>query len=152
MKRRIAMRPDLPSSSATTNAALPFAAPMEPNRRLLLYCLRRMGAHGLNDAQAAQAMLAAFGMAYRRPLVMLRVFVQESAQMAGRKISITGCCCMRMTLDEARLTEAIASSECDVPGAALLLRQAMGTENSLGALCAAQAVQAAFTDLGRPLV
>ena len=145
------MHPNLPAHTSTTNAALPFAAPLEPNRRLLLYALRRMGAHGLNDAQAAQAMLAAFGMQYRRPLIMLRVFVQESAQMAARKISITGCCCMRMTLDEARLTEAIATSESDVPGAALLLRQAMGTEQSLGALCAAQAVQAAFADLGRPL-
>ncbi len=146
------MRPYLPSlPDNADNNALPFAAPMEPNRRLLLYCIRRMGAHGLNDAHAANAMLSAFGLPYRRPLMMLRVFVEESAAMAARKISITACCCMRMTLDEARLTEAIAISESDVPGAALLLRQAMGTEKSLGALCAAQAVQAAFADLGRPL-
>lgn len=145
------MRSNLPASSETSSSSLPFAAPMEPNRRLLLYCLRRMGAHGLNDAQAAQAMLAAFGMGYRRPLIMLRVFVQESASMAGRKISITGCCCMRMTMDEARLIEAITTADSDVPGAALLLRHAMGTEQPLGALCAAQAVQAAFADLGRPL-
>jgi hypothetical protein len=145
------MRPDLSANAATASAALPFAAPLEPNRRLLLYCLRRMGAHGLNDAHAAQAMLAAFGIGYRRPLTMLRVFVQESAAMAARKISITGCCCMRMTWDEARLIEAIATSESDVAGAALLLRQTMGGERHLGALCAAQAVCAAFADLGRPL-
>jgi ABC-type transporter Mla maintaining outer membrane lipid asymmetry permease subunit MlaE len=135
-ERRIAMQPNLPQLPETA-AALPFAAPVEPNRRLLLYCLRRMGAHGLNDAHAANAMLGAFGIAYRRPLVMLRVFVQETAHMAQRKISITGCCCMRMTFDEARLIDAIAT--------------AMGTEQSLGALCAAQAVQAAFADLGRRL-
>lgn len=144
------MRPNLPANTDIT--ALPFAAPLEPNRRLLLYALRRMGAHGLNDAHAAQAMLGTFGMGYRRPLMMLRVFVQESASMAARKISITGCCCMRMTLDEARLIEAIATAESDVQGASLLLRQAMGSEQYLGALCAAQATQAAFADLGRPLV
>jgi hypothetical protein len=145
------MQPNLSNTPETASAALPFAAPVEPNRRLLLYCLRRMGAHGLNDAHAANAMLGAFGLPYRRPLVMLRVFVQETAQMAGRKISIAGCCCMRMTFDEARLVDAIATAESDIRNAALLLRQAMGTEQSLGALCAAQAVQAAFADLGRPL-
>jgi hypothetical protein len=143
------MQPNLPETPTT---ALPFAAPVEPNRRLLLYCLRRMGAHGLNDAQAASAMLATFGISYRRPLIMLRVFVQETAQMATRRISIAGCCCMRMTYDEARLVDAIATAESDMRNAALLLRQAMGTEHSLGALGAAQAVNAAFTDLGRPLV
>jgi hypothetical protein len=142
------MQPNLPES---TTATLPFAAPMEPNRRLLLYCLRRMGAHGLHDAQAASAMLAAFGVSYRRPLIMLRVFVQETAQMAARRISITGCCCMRMTYDEARLVDAIATAETDMRNSALLLRQTMGTEHSLGALGAAQAVHAAFTDLGRDL-
>jgi hypothetical protein len=150
-ERRIAMQPNLPNTPETASAALPFAAPVEPSRRLLLYCLRRMGAHGLNDAHAANAMLGEFGMPYRRPLVMLRVFVQETAQMAERKISIAGCCCMRMTFDEARLVDAIAAAESDIRNAALLLRQAMGTEQSLGALCAAQAVQAAFADLGRPL-
>jgi hypothetical protein len=145
------MQPNLPETPASAATALPFAAPLEPNRRLLLYCLRRMGAHGLNDAHAANAMLSAFGMTYRRPLVMLRVFVQETAQMAERKISIAGCCCMRMTFDEARLVDAIATAESDIRNAALLLRQAMGTEQSLGALCAAQAVQAAFADLGRHL-
>jgi hypothetical protein len=145
------MQPNLPNTPETASATLPFAAPVEPNRRLLLYCLRRMGAHGLNDAHAANAMLGAFGIAYRRPLVMLRVFVQETAHMAQRKISITGCCCMRMTFDEARLVDAIATAESDIRNAALLLRQAMATEQSLGALCAAQAVQAAFADLGRRL-
>jgi hypothetical protein len=145
------MQPYLPESPKSVDAALPFAAPVEPGRRLLLYCLRRMGAHGLNDAHAASAMLAAFGASYRRPLIMLRVFVQETAQMASRRISIAGCCCMRMTFDEARLLDAITTAESDMRNAALLLRQAMGTEHSLGALCAAKAVQAAFADLGRIL-
>jgi hypothetical protein len=140
-----------PHDSETANP-LPFAAPVEPTRRLLLYCLRRMGAHGLNDAHAANAMLTTFGITYRRPLVMLRVFVQETAHMAARKISISGCCCMRMTFDEARLIEAVATAHDDPRGASLLLRQAMGCDRELGALCAAQAVHAAFADLGRPLI
>jgi hypothetical protein len=149
-KRRLAMQPNLPQSPDIA-ASLPFAAPADPNRRLLLYCLRRMGAHGLNDAHAANAMLGTFGMAYRRPLMMLRVFMSETAQMAARKISIAGCCCMRMTFDEARLVDAIATAESDVRNAALLLRQLLGTEHALGALCTAQAVHAAFADLGRRL-
>jgi hypothetical protein len=144
------MQPYLPENPPI-DTALPFAAPLDPNRRLLLYCLRRMGAHGLNDAHAANAMLASFGASYRRPLVMLRVFVQETAQMAARRISIAGCCCMRMTFDEARLVDAIATAESDARNAALLLRQTMGTGQNLGALCAAHAVQAAFADLGRRL-
>lgn len=141
------MQPDLPAAST----ALPFASPADTNRRLLLYCLRRIGAHGLHDAHAANAMLGAFGMSYQRPLVMLRAFMAETARTAQRKISITGCCCPRMTFDEARLIDAIASSETDMRNAALQLRTALGTPNSLGALGAAQAVQSAFADLGHPL-
>jgi hypothetical protein len=55
-----------------------------------------------------------------------------------------------MTWDEARLLEAIATAFDDPRGAALLLRQAKGSEDG-GALVAAQAVAAAFSDLGRPL-
>lgn len=52
------MQPILPLASA----ALPFACPVDDNRRLLLYCIRRMGAHGMHDAHAANAMLGMFGM------------------------------------------------------------------------------------------
>ncbi len=131
---------------------LPFAAPMADANRLLLYCLRRMGAHGLHDAAAASALLGTFGMAYRRPLIMLRAFVQETARGAEKKIMICACCCARMTLDEARLVEAVSTALEDPRGASLLLRQAMGCETDLGALCAAQAVCVSFADLGQPLV
>lgn len=141
------MQPDLPR----TSTALPFASPIDKNRRLLLYCLRRMGAHGLHDAHAANAMLGCFGLSYQRPLVMLRAFMAEIARTSQRKISIAGCCCPRMTFDEARLLNAITSSESDMRNAALQLRTTLGTPNSLGALGAAQAVQSAFADLGQPL-
>jgi hypothetical protein len=141
------MQPDL--SAATT--ALPFASPADKSRSLLLYCLRRMGAHGLHDAHAANAMFGAFGLSYRRPLMMLRAFMAETSRTAQRKICIARCCCPRMTFDEARLIDAIASSEGDMRNAALQLRTALGTPNSLGALGAAQAVHSAFADLGSPL-
>lgn len=141
------MQPNLPATSAT----LPFSGPTDANRRLLLYCLRRMGAHGLHDAHAANAMLGRFGLSYQRPLVMLRAFVAETARTSHRKIQIAGCCCFRMTLDEARLIDAIASSEDDTRNAALQLRTVLGSPDSLAALGAAQAVQAAFADLGCPL-
>lgn len=141
------MQPDLPA----TSTALPFASPAGKSRSLLLYSLRRMGAHGLHDAHAANAILGNFGMSYQRPLVMLRAFMAETARTAQRRISIAGCCCPRMTFDEARLIDAIASSEGDMRNAALQLRTALGTPNSLGALGAAQAVYSAFADLGHPL-
>lgn len=139
------------SSYPATSTALPFASPVDKNRRLLLYCVRRMGAFGLHDAHAANAMLGTFGMSYQRPLVMLRAFLAETARTSERKISIAGCCCPRMTFDEARLIDAIASSETDMRNAALQLRTTLGTPNCLGALGAAQAVQSAFADLGHPL-
>lgn len=141
------MQPILPLASA----ALPFACPVDDNRRLLLYCIRRMGAHGMHDAHAANAMLGMFGMSYMRPLVMLRAFIAETVRTSQRRINIAGCCCPRMTLDEARLLDALCSSERDIRNAALQLRTVLGTADSLGALGAAQAVQSAFADLAHPL-
>jgi hypothetical protein len=136
--------------SATTNP-LPFAAPVIGSNRLLLYSIRRMGAHGLHDAAAANALLSVFGLSYRRPLIMLRAFMAETARGADKKILISACCCARMTFDEARLVEAITNAIIDPRGASLLLRQAMGCDQDIGALSAAQAVCMAFADAGRPL-
>lgn len=141
------MRQTLP---ATANP-LPFAAPMVGTNQLLLYVIRRMGAHGLHDAAAANALLGAFGMAYRRPMIMLRAFMAETARGADKKILIAACCCARMTMDEARLIEAITTAMDDPRGASLLLRQTMGSDQDVGALSAAQAVCMAFEDLGRRL-
>lgn len=139
------------STQPETANPLPFAAPVVEAGRLLLYVIRRMGAHGLHDAVAANVLLGVFGINYRRPLIMLRAFMAETARGADKKILISACCCARMTLDEARLVEAITTALPDPRGASLLLRQAMGTHQDLGALSAAQAVCAAFSDLGRSL-
>ena len=137
-----------PTQPAIANP-LPFAAPMVGTNQLLLYIVRRMGAHGLHDAAATNALLGVFGMNYRRPMIMLRAFMAETARGAEKKILIAACCCARMTIDEARLIEAIATSLDDPRGASLLLRQTMGCNQDVGALSAAQAVCTAFEDLGR---
>ena len=141
------MRPNQP---VITNP-LPFAAPMVGTNQLLLYVVRRMGAHGLHDAAATNALLGVFGINYRRPMIMLRAFMAETARGADKKILIAACCCARMTMDEARLIEAITTSLDDPRGASLLLRQTMGCDQDVGALSAAQAVCMAFEDLGRRL-
>jgi hypothetical protein len=141
------MRPNQP---ALANP-LPFAAPMVGTNQLLLYVIRRMGAHGLHDDAAANALLGVFGINYRRPMIMLRALMAETARGADKKILIAACCCARMTMDEARLIEAITTSLDDPRGASLLLRQAMGCDQDVGALSAAQAVCMAFEDLGRRL-
>ena len=141
------MRPNQP---ALANP-LPFAAPMVGTNPLLLYVVRRMGAHGLHDAAATYALLGVFGINYRRPMIMLRAFMAETARGADKKILIAACCCARMTIDEARLIEAIGTSLDDPRGASLLLRQTMGCNQDTGALSAAQAVCMAFEDLGRTL-
>jgi hypothetical protein len=130
---------------------LPFAAPMVGTNQLLLYVIRRLGAHGLHDAAATNALLGVFGMNYRRPMIMLRAFMAETARGADKKILIAACCCARMTIDEARLIEAITTSLDDPRGASLLLRQTMGCDHDVGSLSAAQAVYLAFEDLGRTL-
>ena len=141
------MRPNQP---ALANP-LPFAAPMVGTNQLLLYVVRRMGAHGLHDAAATNALLGVFGINYRRPMIMLRAFMAETARGADKKILIAACCCARMTMDEARLIEAIATALDDPRGASLLLRQTMGCDQDVGALSAAQAVCMTFEDLGRRL-
>ena len=141
------MRPNQP---ALANP-LPFAAPMVGTNQLLLYVVRRMGAHRLHDAAATNALLGVFGINYRRPMIMLRAFMAETARGADKKILIAACCCARMTVDEARLIEAIGTSLNDPRGASLLLRQTMGCNQDVGALSAAQAVCMAFEDLGRTL-
>ena len=139
-----------PTQPALANP-LPFAAPMVGTNQLLLYVIRRMGAHGLHDAAATNALLGVFGINYRRPMIMLRAFMAETARGADKKILIAACCCARMTIDEARVIEAIATSLDDPRGASLLLRQTMGCDRDVGALSAAQAVCMAFEDLGRRL-
>ncbi|MEK6636504.1 MAG: DUF6628 family protein [Pseudomonadota bacterium] len=130
---------------------LPHPAPVSPEQRLLLYAVRRIGAHGLNDAHAANAMLGTFGQSYRRPLILLRAFLAETARASKLKITIAGCCCGRMTRDETMLIDTLVLAVSDPHAAHQLLATCLGTCDCLGALTSAQALNHAFEDLGRRL-
>lgn len=130
---------------------LPTAVPDAPNRRILLFAVRRIAAYGLNDAHVANAFLGAFGLGYRRPLVLLRALMAELSRVSSRRIMVAPCCCARMTAAETVVIEAVASALDDPHGMHDALCRTLGVRNCLGALGSAQALGQAFADLGRPL-
>lgn len=130
---------------------LPLPAPTVQDERLLLFIVRRLAAHGLNDAHAANAMLCSFGMSYRRPLLLLRAFMMELARASHRSITVAPCCAARMTLDEGRIMAALTEAGSHHKSAARHLRHVTGEAGVFPALSAAMALSDAFKDLGRPL-
>lgn len=145
-----AMKATFPASAALF-AALPHTLPACPNARIALFAMRRMGAHGLADARAAQALVAAFGQAFRRPLTLLRALMANVAASAGGTVAIAPCCCMRATAAERALATALARAETRPDAARLLLQDLLGIERVDGVLASAAAVSAAFADAGRPI-
>ncbi len=130
---------------------LPMTTPDHDGVRLFLHAVRRMGVGGLNDAQAANMMIGAFGLSFRRPLVLMRALMAELARVSERSIMIAPACCCRMTAAESMLLEAVAGS-VEAPRAAHAMFRALTcADNCLGVLSSAQAVSQAFADLGRPL-
>lgn len=130
---------------------LPHPLPIDPNSRLLLFAMRRVAAHGLDDAHAAHALLCAFGMGFRRPLVLLRALMAEASRVAHRRILVAPCCCPRMTEAEAVMLAAIRASRAQPQQVHRDLAALFGVHNCLGALSSAQALAQAFEDLGKPL-
>ena len=139
--------------TATTDitSLLPTPLPACYNSRILLFAIRRMAAHGLNDAHAAHALLGWFGLGFRRPLVLLRALMAEVSRVSERRLAVAPCCCRRMTRSEAALIAAIQAAPADAAGTHDALRSLTGTRHCLGALSSAQALAQAFGDLGRPL-
>jgi hypothetical protein len=107
--------------------------------------------NGLNDAHAANAMLGTFGQSYRRPLILLRAFMAETARVSKLKVSVAACCCGRMTRDEIMLIDTLILALSDPRAAHESLSTCLGTADCLGALTSAQALNQAFSDLGRLL-
>ena len=138
-------------SGSQTAGMLPFAVPDSPYARLLLYAIRRMASGGLNDAFAAQALIGGFGVNFRRPLILLRAFMGESARVAGKKLMVAPCCCGRMTGDERALISSVALAQEHPEIAHDALSETLGVKSCLGLLTSAQAVAASFADLGMPL-
>lgn len=136
---------------APRSCALPLPLPQEDTQRLVLRCLRRMAAHGTRDAQAALWVFEAFGIHFRRPLVLLRAFVVEVAQVSARRISVAPCCAMRVTLDEARLIGVLAAATDNPAAAAHHLRLLTDGAEVSSPLSLAIAFSGSLAALGRPL-
>lgn len=133
-------------------ALVPHPIPVEPVARILLYAMRRMAIGGLDDAHAANVLMGQLGMSYRRPLIILRALMLEVSRTSARSISIAPCCCHRMTADEALMLGAIEAAAARPDVARTLMTRVTATFDCLAPVSAAQALNHAFADLGRPVV
>jgi len=131
--------------------ALPHGLPADAGSRLLLLAIRRIGAHGLNDAVAANTFVNTFGTGFRRPLVLMRSFMAELAATATTTIAIAPCCCSRMTWAEQSLVAAVSHAERRPDRARLLLADVLAERRSDAITATAAALSAAFADGGMPL-
>ena len=139
------------SPAVALTTALPALQPRDPGARLLLFGVRQMGMHGINDACAANAFVTAFGKGFRRPLVLLRALMREMAQASAGPIQIAPWCCPRMTKAEATLLAVLAGAPANPRAAGLLLNDLLGARDASGVLATARALANAFADLGLPL-
>jgi len=137
--------------AASTSSLLPHGAPEESGALLFLNAVRRIGIGGLGDAYAASMMMGAFGLSFRRPLVLMRALMAETARASQRSIMIAPSCCCRMTVAESILLGAVAIAREEPFAAHQRICQLCGIENAIGILSSAQAVAQAFADLGRPI-
>jgi len=135
----------------STAHLLPHVTPEDSGARLFLHGVRRMGVGGLNDAHAASMMIGAFGLSFRRPLVLLRALMAELARASRQTIMIAPSCCCRMTTAESMLLGAIARAQAKPRLAHDIFCRLCGIERALGMLSSAQALAQAFADLGRPI-
>lgn len=131
---------------------IPHPVPVEPVARILLYAMRRMAIGGLDDAHAANMLMGQLGMNYRRPLAILRALMLEVSRTSERSISIAPCCCHRMTEDEGLLLNSIELAVARPDAARVLMTRITATFDCLEPVSAAQALNHAFADLGRPVV
>jgi hypothetical protein len=140
------------TESDTLESLIPHRAPTERVARTILIAIRRLAAGGLSDAHATNILIGDFGLAYRRPLMFLRVLIGEVSRMAQLQIQIAPCCCPRMTEGEA-LFLVIINCARDQPGTArAALARMAGTLDCLPAISVAQALADALDDIGHPLI
>jgi len=138
------------TQSTALDSITPHAAPDARIARTLLFVIRRLAAAGMDDAHAANAMLATFGMHYRRPLMFVRVLLTELARVSQQQIAIAPCCCRRMTEGEAAILLAIDVARAHPAVARGALTRIAGTLDTLAVLSVAQALGDALDDIGRP--
>ena len=115
--------------------ALDLPLPALRSQTLGLVLLRRMVAHGLQDARATMLALDAAGPGFRRLLVLTRALVVDLARTSQRKIRLAPCCAAGMTRDEGLLMAMVGGAGLDVHGALTddaPCRAAMTTAHALG--------------------
>lgn len=140
------------NGATSTEQLLPLPAPDDRMQRLALFAVRRMAAHGVRDAYAANLLFSNFGINFRRPLVLLRAFMIELSQTSRRTITIAPCCALRMTVDEGRIVNVLAIAAIDSFAATKQLRELAGCDAVSSPLSVAAAFSNALADLGQPLV
>lgn len=140
-----------PTPVTTLIGLLPHPLPTCPNARILLFAMRRIGAHGLNDARASHMLFTTFGQDFRRPLLLLRALMADLAGASAVQIAIAPCCCARTTSAEHALLTVIGRVEMTPETARHLLSDLLGVRHVDGVLASAAAVAMAFADAGRPI-
>jgi len=140
-----------PNPAAALVHPLPHMLPEDNNARLALFAIRRLAAQSLNDALAAHCFMTVFGECFRRPLVLMRAFMQELAATATQPIAIAPCCCPRTTPSEAALLAVLSRASSAPCTAWILLADQLGARDVGAVLACAEAVAAAFADAGRPI-
>jgi hypothetical protein len=131
---------------------LPHPAPSDQPTRMLLIAARRMAVHGLYDASAAMLMVQAFGIHFRKPLVLLRAFLMETSAAASGDIRIAPCCLPRMTMQEGSMMAAIAHAIVQPDLAVSHLAHLTGQASTGGLFTTVQALSMALAECGRPVV
>ena len=138
-------------SPPSTAHLLPHVTPEDSGARLFLHGMRRIGVGGLNDAHAANMMIGAFGLSFRRPLVLLRALMAELARASHQPITIAPSCACRMTTCESMLLGALARAIEKPRLAHDIFCRLCGIGEAVGVLSSAQALAQAFADLGKPI-
>ncbi|RED15708.1 DUF6628 family protein [Parasphingopyxis lamellibrachiae] len=133
--------------SSKLDTILPHTAPVCGDARILLFTIRRMAIHGLHDAFAANAMLAGYGMRYRKPLVLLRALLVDIARTARGNIIVAPCCTPRMTAHEFALLSAI----CDPEIGKDLIHPLLKPHRATSAVPTITALNETLGEMGRPL-
>jgi hypothetical protein len=137
--------------SLTIAKLLPHLAPALRPARNILVAMRLMASGGTDNAHAANTMIATCGMGYQKPLIFLRILMQEVSRISQQPIAIAPCCCPRMTDGEAAFLELIETASDATPNARAALTRLTGTLDHLPALFVAQGLASAMADLGRPV-
>ncbi len=125
--------------------------PHNDDLRLLLTTFRRMGANGLRDASACNALMHRFGRSYRQPYLLIQAMMIDLSRHCRLNLTIAPCCCRRMTTDEAQLLSTFAACESDRSRALYLLSDLTGNRECHGVLASICAVKNAYASLGMPL-